>query len=359
VVAFELVRCDRFSRAIRAALPVAIPIGLYAAVRALLGYGTRHSGLYRDPFHHPLGYLAALPGRLSTLLRCMWSGDDSPLRDGTRLATLLGVVCVCLLTVLPVVVARRRPKGPFHPLAWLTAGFVLSLLPIAAAEPSTRVLGMAALGASGALGMLIASVFSLQRPKTIGLPSMVDFAAALVIAYAFIWHLPAESHAFIKRALADEMRTIDHFMALRPRVTSNTTVVVTRASTPSTLLSAPLAFRPHSPRHWWVLSRTAELVTVVRTSLNSVDVSARDGAVISIDPAEVFRDSPLPLGEVVELPGLRATVTRADAQGQPTTIHYEFDVSLDGPNVLWISEGASGYTEVAPPPVGFGVHIAP
>jgi hypothetical protein len=73
----------------------------------------------------------------------------------------------------------------------------------------------------------------------------------------------------------------------------------------------------------------------------------------------IFRDSPLPLGEPTSLPDLVATVVRVDPRGQPTTIHYEFDAGLDDPNVVWISEGANGYSEVAPPPVGFGVHIAP
>ena len=49
VLAFELSRRDSFDRALKGLLPVAIPLGLYGALRGLLGYGTRHSGIYRDP----------------------------------------------------------------------------------------------------------------------------------------------------------------------------------------------------------------------------------------------------------------------------------------------------------------------
>jgi hypothetical protein len=207
--------------------------------------------------------------------------------------------------------------------------------------------------------MLLASILPFRQWRTIGSRSMLDLGALLVAAYVFIWTPARESHAFIKRALADEVRSVDHFAALRSRVTSNSTVVVIRASTPSTVLSAPLMLRPNPPRHWWVLSETTDLVTVVRTSPNAIDLSARAGALFTIDPAQIFRDSPLPLGDPTSLPGLVATVVRVDPRGQPTTIHYEFDAGLDDPNVVWISEGANGYSEVAPPPVGFGVHIAP
>jgi hypothetical protein len=61
----------------------------------------------------------------------------------------------------------------------------------------------------------------------------------------------------------------------------------------------------------------------------------------------------------MEIPGLRATVIRADEEGRPKTIRYEFDQNLDGPGVAWMSEGRAGFADVRPPPVGFGVRLAP
>ena len=66
------------------------------------------------------------------------------------------------------------------------------------------------------------------------------------------------------------------------------------------------------------------------------------------------------VGDVVEIPGLRATVLRVDDQGGPMAVHYEFYRDLDSPEVAWLSEGRSGFADVDPrPPVGIGVRLAP
>lgn len=97
----------------------------------------------------------------------------------------------------------------------------------------------------------------------------------------------------------------------------------------------------------------------IRNSPTSIDVFEEDGPLLLLGPQDMFRTIPFAAGYVVDVAGMRATVVRVDPKGQPTAVHYQFDQNLDSPEVAWISEGRSGFSEVVPPPVGIGVRLAP
>ena len=117
--------------------------------------------------------------------------------------------------------------------------------------------------------------------------------------------------------------------------------------------------RAAAPKHWWVLSQTFEQVTAIRTGPNSLDLIQDEGPLFATGPNDFFRTAPQVVGEFAELPGLDATVTRVDAEGRPKVVHFELDRDLDDPTVTWIVEGRSGFSEVVPPRVGFGVRLPP
>src|SRR4051812_20172681 len=77
LIAFEMCRrTEAARRRLTGALPAAVPLVLYAATRAALGYGATASGFYRDPTADPGAYLQALPRTISTLLAATWLGID-------------------------------------------------------------------------------------------------------------------------------------------------------------------------------------------------------------------------------------------------------------------------------------------
>jgi hypothetical protein len=144
----------------------------------------------------------------------------------------------------------------------------------------------------------------------------------------------------------------------RPDRPAGTTLVL-RARYPPTVLWAPFLLRADAPKHWWVLSQTFARTTAIRTSPTSIEVFEEEGPLFAIGPVDILRTIPFKVGDVVELVGMRATVLRVDEQGRPKAVRYEFDRDLDGPDVAWISEGKSGFSDVGPPPVGFGFRLAP
>jgi len=67
--------------------------------------------------------------------------------------------------------------------SWLACGAVFALLPVAASEPTRRLLGVAALGISGAIGVLLEQALDKIRARR--RPSLLVGVAAVV---GFIQH---------------------------------------------------------------------------------------------------------------------------------------------------------------------------
>jgi hypothetical protein len=58
-------------------------------------------------------------------------------------------------------------------------------------------------------------------------------------------------------------------------------------------------------------------------------------------------------GEIIDVPGMRATVLQLDPNGAPRRIRFDFDSDLDDPSMFWVTEGASGFREQKPPTLGY------
>jgi hypothetical protein len=234
---------------------------------------------------------------------------------------------------------------------------VLALLPLAATQPSRRILAVAALGVSGALGVLIERAVRCVRPLRAS--ALADLAALLLIAYIHAVAALVETRRYSFEAVAEESLSLARLSALQSPSHRGDTTLILRANESPTLFSTPFVLRNGSPRRWRVLSQTFDQITAIRTSASSLDVAVQNGSLFAIGPADIFRTSPFHVGDVVDIAGLRATVKRIDEEGRPKVVHYDFDRNLDDPDVAWISEGISGFSDVDPPPVGFGVRLAP
>ncbi len=68
-------------------------------------------------------------------------------------------------------------------------------------------------------------------------------------------------------------------------------------------------------------------------------------------------DLPFKLGEKIELGDMSVEVISVDADGQPTTVRIDFDISLDDPALRWLQwhwkkSGFGYYSQFKIPPVG-------
>jgi hypothetical protein len=187
----------------------------------------------------------------------------------------------------------------------------------------------------------------------------VDVAVVLLIAYVHVVSALIETRRLSLVAVQEENSSLARLSRVaRPSNPADTTLML-RANLPPTVLWTPFVLREGAPQRWRVLSQTFEQIAAIRTSESSIDVAAENGSLFALGPTDILRTTPFKVGDVVEIPGLRATVNSVDEEGRPRTVRYEFDQNLDGPGVAWMSEGRMGFGEVRPPPVGFGVRLAP
>ena len=231
---------------------------------------------------------------------------------------------------------------------------MIALLPLAATEPSRRLLGVAAIGVSGAVGVLLEkgirrSGRPLQRAAVIGI--------AAVAAFIHLAAGPFQTRRLSLDAVEDQIDNLARFSTVPRRARSVDTTLVVRANYGLTVLSAPYLLREEAPKHWWVLSHTFEPTVAIRTSASSIEVVQENVPLFPIGPTGIVRTAPFRVGDVVQIPGLRATVLRVDEGGRPMAVRYEFDRDLDSSDVAWISEGRSGFVDVVPPSVGMGVRL--
>ena len=361
MLAIELFRqAEPMRRRLAGLAPFAIPFLVYASVHFLLGYGARASGFYRDPFAAPAAFARAIPSAFALLLSRSWLGVDEPFWTGVS-PHVLGLVATGILGVLATVVwwARRTPTE-WRKMGWFPLGSVLALCPLAATEPTPRILGMAALGVSAAVAVIVEAGWRTVERKQGSAKAIAVVCAALLLGYVHLVRGPLGAHRLARQAVEDE-RWYEHRLSevLKHPNLSSSTVLVVRANYPATVLWAPFMLGGAAPKHWWVLSQTFEQSTAIRTGPNSLDLIQDEGPLFASGPNDFFRTVPPVVGDVVELPGLRATITRVDADGRPKVVHFDLDRDLDDPTVAWIVEGNAGFSEVIPPHVGFGVRLPP
>jgi hypothetical protein len=359
LIAFELCRRDEAVRArLIGALPAVVPLLIYAGIHAVLGYGSEGSGFYRDPSTNFAFYMQTLPRTLAALLASAWLNAqvNAPwLASGATQATL--IVAAGVLAV-GTVWAVRRQRTPSFPVgaAWLACGSVIGLFPLAATEPTRRLLGIAVLGIGGALGVLLdAGVRRLRWPLKPS--SLLGLAALATLIHVVV--APLQTRGISVAEVDDDIRSLARFKTVPQRARSIDTVLVVRANNGLTALSAPFVLDDSAPNHWLVLSHTFDQTAAIRTSPSSLQVVQDKAPLFPLGPLGLIRTTPFREGDVVQTAALRATVLKVDDAGRPLAVQYEFNRDLDGPGVVWISEGRSGFSEVIPPPVGIGVRLAP
>jgi len=359
LIAFEMCRrAESPLRRLIGALPAIVPLVAYAVVRVVLGYGARASGLYRDPIADGGAFVEALPRAFSVLMAASWLGVDvlSPWLASQSLRAILILGGGALAAGLVWSAQRGRSNADSDGGAWLGCGSVLALLPLAATEPSRRLLGVAALGVSGLVSVLLANGM-----RRIGFPLRRVALIGIAAAAAFI-HLaaaPFQTRRLSLDAVEDMVENLARFDTVPRQARSIDTTLVIRANYGLTVLSAPYLLRGEAPKHWWVLSHTFDQTAAVRISPRSIEVQQDAVPLFPIGPTGIVRTTPFAVGDVTQIAGLRATVLRVDQSGQPMAVRYDFDRDLDSSDVAWISEGRSGFADVVPPPVGFGVRLAP
>lgn len=366
-------------------LPTAVPVGAYAALRALLGHDVRASGYYVSPLEAERFATTALP-RVPALagdavlgLPAAWWNGGSPWRGWLLSLDLfdpqtwralpdwqswhvgLGLVAIASLVGL-VRWAHTRAVGGAPALGWLALGAALSLVPAAGSLPSNRVLAGAGFGVLAIVASTLVEAWRARRGTErgrgtalallLGLGS-VHVALAAERAWSHARDFRARTHALLRYALEAEIPTEN---------VANLDVVVLQGTDFTTAAHVPWVRWAHGlglPRSYRRLSGAMRAHDLLRVGPDALELEVLSDDVGDAAAGSLYRprSSPVNAGAKFELRGL--TVDVLDSRdGNPARIRFQFDDSLDASgSTLVLVARPEGLVRLELPPPGKEVRL--
>jgi hypothetical protein len=155
---------------------------------------------------------------------------------------------------------------------------------------------------------------------------------------------------------------VDNTQSLRDRIEdpARAEVIVVRAG--GGMFFGPFAatMTGEPPDRWRTLAYTGHALLLRKDAHTLELVTPNDKSVYPGGTGNLFRapSEPLRTGDVVRVPGMRASVLETGSIG-PVRVRFTFDTDLDSPNLVWTSEDAHGFHPAEVPKIGHGVPFDP
>ncbi len=371
-------RGTRFRRTVSLA-PGFIVIAVWRMIYNSLGYGATGSGFVIDPGREPVRYAQAVLERAPVLLSGQWGGTPAEMlilfSEYARALYLLAAVLYLTLILLVFIPLLRKNRVALY---WFV-GMLLCVLPICATIPMNRNLLFVAIGAFGVMAQFIGGLFAkenwISRSHFWRVPAWILCATLIFIHVGF---------TIVSRTRAPKMvsfffDTVYSTIEVDPAddLTGKTLVVV-NAPNPLLFLGMPLLrayWNEPLPERTRLLAPAFAPLKITRTGEKTLLIEAQTGNILSTDKSRrdfkpnfanfyyhfnsVYRPKDLPFkaGEKVKLSNMSAEVISVDADGQPTTVRFDFDVSLDDSSLRWLQwnwkkSGFGYYSTFEVPPLG-------
>jgi hypothetical protein len=372
---------DRGSR-IRRVMSLAPGFIVIAAWRMIyngLGYGATGSGFVIDPGREPMRYAKAVLERAPVLLSGQWGGTPAEMlnlfSDYAGALYLLASVLFLSLILLVFIPLLRKNRVALY---WFV-GMLLCVLPICATIPMNRNLLFVAIGAFGVMAQFIGGLFTKEnwtvRSRFWRVPAWILCVMLIFVHVGFTIVVRARAPKTVSFTFDTFYSTIEVDPA--DDLTGKTLVVV-NAPNPLLFLGMPLLrayWNESLPERTRLLAPAFAPLKITRTGVKTLLIEAQTGNILSTDKSRrdfkpnfanfyyhfnsLFRPKDLPFkaGEKVELSNMSAEVVSVDTYGQPTTVRFDFNVSLDDPSMRWLQwnwkkSGFGSYATFKVPAVG-------
>jgi hypothetical protein len=339
-------------------VPYGVVACVWLAVYRLMGYGTWGSGFYVDPMSEPLAYIGAFLTRAPLLL-----ADQLAVPPTTMVLFLPPAAVIALLvwaTILLIVLfvvflplIRHDRVARFWGI-----GMVLSLPPVCATMPHSRVLLIAGLGGMGLVAQWIVG-FKEQAnwfPKTRAWQRFGQvILIVLLVAHGIIAPILLPFNA-VSPAMAEPfVQTAASHAPVGPDLARQDLVL---ANPPSVFFgdyfsTARVVNHQDAPRHLRILATGATPVHIARPDATTLIVRP-EGGFLAFPFDNVFRSSahPLRLGERIEVTNMTVQVTSLTQDGRPAEATFRFGAPLEDGSFTWLQWRDGRYAPFELPPPG-------
>lgn len=345
---------------IAALMPYAAVVVLWRLAYTLYGFGAYGSAGYVDPLAEPGRFAGNLLQHMPLLLSGQFGMPDSsiwifltPPYGALYLAAAVLFVGGAAWLLWPFI--RNDRTAQFWAL-----GMLLALAPSCATIPQDRLLVFGGIGAMALLARFMSQVFATPPEQLPGSRAWRRAARAAVPVWVLI-HLVAAplllvNGVYVIAHIERLNRIAANSAPMDPGIADDTLVIV---NAPSDLMAVSLPIVRSSmgqpvPRNTWLLSAGTGAVQCHRPDPYTLIVRPEAGF-LDRPWAELFRNAsrhPMVEGQVIELTGLRITLSAVGADGRPEVVAYRFDKPLEHPSLRWVAWHEGRYVPYAPPAIG-------
>lgn len=347
-----------------ALMPYAGVVVLWALAYRHFGFGTHGSEGYADPMGEPLHFASYIATHLPVLMFTQFFLPDSTFYNFLPAAlaraywtVALGGVSLVAWLLWPLLRAERRAR-------FWALGMLLSVLPACAVTPQDRLLGYPGLGAMALVALFMHRVEVRADWSAMGRRWCKVAAAAVPVAMVFhlvISPMFLSFSSYAIRLVEEGNLRANASLPKDPGVTEETFVFVSVVSDLSGVglpvvrssLGEPI------PRHTFMLTATNEEVLVERPGERSLVVTPKGGYLVK-PWANLFRQpsqEPMRPGDKVHLSEFDAEVLRADSEGRPQSVQFNFSKALDDPSLRWFVWQGDHFVPFTVPAMGRAVSI--
>lgn len=391
VLAYELVGTrDPWPKRVRALVPAGALVLVFVTCRILLGYGTRHSGVYVDPFDDPPRFVTTSLERLPVFVADLvfaipsfWWDFGSPWRNALweagwiphdrwdvvpewrTLHTALGAVAAVVLLALARWCRRDLADDVWRDLRWLLLGAALSLLPMIGSFAHSRLVLPASVAVCATAALVVArAVRSLRAERSSpGLRSL--FAGVVVLAVVAIQGLEAGRTSRLDAQTALRLHSTVGRWALDAELAQDSAeqrIILLTALEHTLAFFTPFVRAHHglpSPRSFWTLSTAPHPHELTRPSADTIELEVRGGTFFETNMERLYRPDTLPFheGDRVRMAGMQAEIV-AIKDGRPQRVRFRFDRSLDDSSYVVLDSTSDGLRRVRMPTVGDRITLA-
>lgn len=387
LIAFELVAAPGgLWRRVLALAPVGVLAVLFLVVRSALNYGALNSGVYIDPVTEPLHFLVAAGQRIPVFFADLVYGIPavhysfgSPWRDivlgwdvfppdvWSQLPPwqtwhiVLGTSAMLLLAwaVWSTVVGDRDAERPMS-LRWLLLGSLLSLLPVLASFPSSRLVMPASVGifatlATTALRWAAGAAGVWREQHKLALWPLFGLSA---MGYLQLWQAGATTHGqvhFVSAQYEAVRQWVQH-ADLDDATLAQQRVIIMSTTEHTLAFFLPFVLnyqgRP-MPLSSWTLSGAMVPHDVRRTHGNVLEMATLVRGFGTNAMEQLYRDKRFgwKVGDRVEFEGLKVEVIDI-FRGFPRRVRFTFDRDLDDPSLVFLLSTEVGLKRFPIPRIG-------
>ncbi len=350
----------RWPRRLASFLPATALVLVYLAVYKTLGYGASGSGFYIDPIGEPWKYLSQAPFRTLALIGAKLVGFPADLwalgsfmHPVSVFSGLAGIVLIAALlkSHWSLVTAQERRL-----LSWMVPGAVLSMLPVAATIPTSRLLLVPSVGVCALLAVVLHAWWQARKsavPRRGHAAACWFLVAIHLLLPVAVWPATTVGFTMIGKKVERDALSPQTEAALA----GASRYVLLVAPDPMVNVYIPImrAVKRHEPmpENWFIVSPTSCPHRVRRTAPNRLEIEIIGGSIGNQLADFLFTngDHPFRVGHRVEVVGATITVLEASDLG-PTKMAVEFDRPLEDPALRFLS-AKNGYLErMAIPAVG-------